>query len=109
MQAASILLLVLALPPLAASEAPAKEERTARAIAVVHLAESCASCHTKSSPKADPKALAVFDFERPDWPTMLTEERLPKFRLRLYEKLDEAGQRTLDLFISGELALRRRP
>jgi len=105
------LLLLLACssgPPLEAKLQSAEKQRSLADEVVKLTASSCASCHTKSSPEADPAALAVFDYERPDWPSMLSVERLDKFRSRARGKLDEAGRQTLDAFIAGELGLPRR-
>jgi hypothetical protein len=105
------LLLLLAIgcssgPPLE-PRASSPEERRALAAEVVKLtAASCASCHTRSSPSADPAALAIFDYERADWPSMLDEERLHSFRGRARGGLAELDRETLDRFISGELGLR---
>jgi hypothetical protein len=94
-------------PPLDPRTNPPDQQRTLADEVVRLTASSCATCHSRSSPKADPDALAVFDYDRPDWPSMLSEERLDKFRGRARGSLDEAGQKTLDAFIAGELGLRR--
>jgi hypothetical protein len=82
------------------------EERRSLAQEVVRLTQgTCASCHTKSLATAVPAALAVFDYDQEDWPSMLSAERLEMFRGRARGDLDEAGQRTLDAFIAAELYL----
>jgi hypothetical protein len=92
-------------PPLE-PKAETLEVRKSLAADVVRLTQaSCASCHTKSLATAVPAALAVFDYDRADWPSMLSAKRLEAFRGRARGNLDEAGQRTLDAFIAGELYL----
>jgi hypothetical protein len=45
--------------------------------AAVHdvLAQRCGECHEGSRPSAKPEALAVFDLDRPDWPTRFDSQR----------------------------------
>ena len=44
---------------------------------------TCGSCHTTSSPKANPKALAVYDLDRADWGATMSRARLTKLEHRL--------------------------
>jgi hypothetical protein len=67
----------------------------------------CGSCHLASQPTANPKALAIYNLDRDDWATMLTEQRLRNgFPRRLTARLDADGRQQLRRFIEAELALR---
>lgn len=87
---------------LAAADHAAARDRV-RADAKVH----CGSCHQSSLPTAKPAALAIYDLDRDDWASMLTESRLRGgFPRRLNGRLDEGGRQQLRRFIESELALR---
>jgi hypothetical protein len=103
-----LLLACTSAPPVEPRPNPPDEQRVLAAEVVRLTTSSCGKCHIKSSPDAVPGALAVFDYERADWPSMLSVERLHSYHGRLQGKFDEAGQRSLDRFIQGELSLRKK-
>jgi hypothetical protein len=70
----------------------------------------CGTCHQSSLPTAKPAALAIYNLDRDDWASMLTDERLRNgFPRRLNAQLDDAGRSQLRAFIEAELALRNAP
>src|SRR5262245_10175848 len=54
------------------------------------LRPRCGSCHTTSSPQAIPKALAVYDLDRPDWGATLSRARIASFEKRIAGRTDLA-------------------
>lgn len=72
-----------------------------------HAKTHCGTCHQSTLPTARPAALAIYDLDRDDWASMLTEPRLRNgFPRRLNARLDEGGRQQLRRFIEAELALR---
>lgn len=72
-----------------------------------HAKRYCGECHQASLPTAKPAALAIYNLDRDDWASMLTEERLRNgFPRRLNGRLDADGRQQLRRFIESELALR---
>jgi mono/diheme cytochrome c family protein len=67
---------------------------------------TCGSCHTTSSPQAQPKALAIYDLDRPDWGTTMSRKRLAKFSGRIAAKpnFSAAERVTLDEYVQALLA-----
>ena len=93
---------VAATPAVAA--APASEpvvaavdprEATRRAAHDV-LAEHCGECHESHRPTAKPKALAVFDLDKPDWPARFDDHKYKAALMRLSSK----GNAARDAFIA---------
>ncbi len=67
----------------------------------------CGKCHSKASPKVVPRALAVFDADRPDWCARLSKAQL-SFAL---ERFKGVGVSTAELervtaLVEAELASR---
>jgi mono/diheme cytochrome c family protein len=54
------------------------------------LAEHCGECHESHRPTAKPKALAVFDLDKPDWPSRFDEHKFNSALKRLAGKSDAA-------------------
>jgi len=54
------------------------------------LAEHCGECHEGHRPTAKPKALAVFDLDKPDWPSRFDEHKFNSALKRLAGKSDAA-------------------
>lgn len=67
---------------------------------------TCGTCHTTSSPLAVPKALAVYDLDRPDWGATMNRARLAKFSKRIAGKQDftDADRAALDEYVQVLLA-----
>jgi hypothetical protein len=93
---------VAATPAVAA--APASEpvvaavdprEATRRAAHDV-LAEHCGECHESHRPTAKPKALAIFDLDKPDWPARFDDHKYKAALMRLSSK----GNAARDAFIA---------
>jgi hypothetical protein len=54
------------------------------------LAEHCGECHESHRPTAKPKALAIFDLDKPDWPSRFDEHKFASALKRLAGKSDAA-------------------
>jgi hypothetical protein len=54
------------------------------------LAEHCGECHESHRPTAKPKALAIFDLDKPDWPTRFDEHKFNSALKRLAGRSDAA-------------------
>src|SRR5262245_25767911 len=54
------------------------------------LAEHCGECHEGHRSTAKPKALAVFDLDKPDWPSRFDEHKFASALKRLAGKSDAA-------------------
>jgi mono/diheme cytochrome c family protein len=65
------------------------------------IRSSCGTCHTTSSPQANPKALAIYDLERPDWGATMSRAQLDSFARRVAGKAEWAGEprATLDAYV----------
>jgi len=74
------------------------------------IRSSCGTCHTTSSPQANPKALAIYDLERPDWGATMSRAQLDSFGKRVAGKAEWAGEprATLDAYVA-ELRARSTP
>src|SRR5262245_56942066 len=83
--------------PAYAKPAEASLADQARAI----IASSCGTCHTTSSPQANPKALAIYDLDRPDWGATMSRAQLDSFSKRVAGKAEWAGEprATLDAYV----------
>jgi hypothetical protein len=68
----------------------------------------CGSCHTSTLPTAKPKAVAVFDLARDDWPRTMSVARLGKFEGRL-SSLDDSLKSLVKQFVRDETARRNAP
>lgn len=89
---------------------PEAEQGLARQQMRDHAKTHCGVCHQGSLASARPRALAVFDLDRDDWPVMLSTARLTgAFPRRIYSHLDEAGRQQLRRFVESELARRGGP
>jgi hypothetical protein len=93
------------------------------------LEKHCGECHREDSPRANPKALAIFNLNKPDFVSTMTDLHLKDARGRLENLLpaknddkkavqDEFGTfggtvtpaelKTFDEFVKAELARRSR-
>ena len=77
---------VAAAPVVAAAD---PREATRRAAHDV-LAEHCGECHEGHRSTAKPKALAIFDLDKPDWPSRFDEHKFSSALKRLAGKSDAA-------------------
>lgn len=68
----------------------------------------CGSCHTSTLPTAKPKAVAVFDLARDDWPRTMSVARLGKFEGRL-SSLDDSLKSLVKQFVRDETVRRKAP
>ena len=66
------------------------------------LAEHCGECHEGHRSNA-PKALAVFDLDKPDWPARFDEHKFKAALMRLASK-SAAARDTFIAFRDAELA-----
>ena len=97
-----LLLTELALVPVSSAADPRDDARRAAHDA---LAEHCGSCH-ESHRSTAPKALAVFDLDRPDWPSRFDDRRAQAALRRLADK--PAARAAFIAFRDAELAARPR-
>jgi hypothetical protein len=67
------------------------------------LAEHCGECHEGHRPTAKPKALAIFDLDKPDWPSRFDEHKFKSALGRLSSKSDAARDAFI-AFRDAELA-----
>jgi hypothetical protein len=67
------------------------------------LAEHCGECHEGHRPTAKPKALAVFDLDKPDWPARFDDHRYQAALMRLAKK-PTAARDAFIAFRDAELA-----
>jgi hypothetical protein len=99
---AAVVTLSLAFSAATWAETPFEAKRDeARAV----LDKHCGSCHREDSPRADPRALAVFNLKKPDWSASMSDERLRKARGRLSAATPDELLR-FDAFVAAELARR---
>jgi predicted CXXCH cytochrome family protein len=68
------------------------------------LAENCGECH-EGHRSTNPKALAVFDLDQPDWPARFTAPRFESALRRLVKKSEPASAAFI-AFRDAELAAR---
>jgi hypothetical protein len=66
------------------------------------LAEHCGECHESHRPTAKPKALAIFDLDKPDWPSRFDDHKYKAALMRLASKSD-AARDTFIAFRDAEL------
>jgi hypothetical protein len=85
--------------PAVASADP--REATRRAAHDV-LAQHCGECHESHRPTAKPKALAIFDLDKPDWPSRFDDHKYKAALMRLASKSD-AARDTFIAFRDAEL------
>jgi mono/diheme cytochrome c family protein len=102
-----------AAPPTAAS-AVASDDNTAPAVAAADprdatrraahdmLAQHCGECHESHRPTAKLKALAIFDLDKPDWPSRFDDHKYKAALMRLASKSD-AARDTFIAFRDAEL------
>jgi cytochrome c5 len=99
-----------AAPAVPYAVAPAADSTPAAAPLVDRAREiirpSCGTCHTASSPQANPKALAIYDLDRADWGATMSHAQLESFRKRVAGKTEWAGEprATLDAYVDELLA-----
>ena len=67
----------------------------------------CGKCHTSSLPTAKPKAVQVFDLDKPEWASTMSVHQLEKFGNRLNGLSDTLKSKVME-FVGTEMA-RRRP
>jgi hypothetical protein len=89
----------VATEPVVAAADP--REATRRAAHDV-LAEHCGECHEGHRPTAKPKALAIFDLDKPDWPSRFDDHKFGSALKRLASKSD-AARDTFIAFHDAEL------
>ena len=90
--------------PIAARE-PAPDPRAqVRQAAHDALAANCGECH-EGHRSTNPKALAIFDLDQPDWPTRFTPPRFESALRRLTKKSEPASAAFI-AFRDAELAAR---
>ena len=87
--------------PVAAAAAADPRDATRRAAHDV-LAEHCGECHESHRPTAKPKALAIFDLDKPDWPSRFDEHKYASALKRLAGRSD-AARDTFIAFRDAEL------
>jgi len=73
--------------PILGLVATARAEDRARPVIEKH----CGACHFPDAPKANPKALAVFDLSKPDWSATMTPAQLRNCVDRIRNLLPAAG------------------
>ncbi|HEX3473463.1 MAG TPA: hypothetical protein VHT91_00405 [Kofleriaceae bacterium] len=96
-----------ALAPAVAAREPAPDPRAqVRQAAHDALAANCGECH-EGHRSTNPKALAIFDLDQPDWPTRFTPPRFESALRRLVKKSEPASAAFI-AFRDAELAARRR-
>ena len=96
----------------AAAPEPAYAKRTDASLADQAreiIRSSCGTCHTTSLPTANPKALAIYDLDQPDWGATMSRAQLDSFSQRVAGKAEWAGEpkATLDAYVE-ELRARAR-
>jgi predicted CXXCH cytochrome family protein len=90
-------------PVVVAAREPAPDPRAqTRQAAHDALAENCGECH-EGHRSTNPKALAVFDLDQPDWPARFTPPRFESALRRLTKKSEPASAAFL-AFRDAELA-----
>ena len=89
-------------PVVVAAAAPDPREATRHA-AHEALVKHCGTCHESHRPTAKPKALAIFDLDKPDWPTRFDEHRFKSALARL-SKQSDAARDAFIAFRDAELA-----
>jgi hypothetical protein len=89
----------------APAAAPDPREATRRA-AHDALVEHCGECHEGHRATAKPKALAVFDLDRPDWPSQFDDHKYQAAAMRLSSKSAPARDAFV-AFRDAELAAAR--
>jgi len=72
------------------------------------LARHCGSCHEAHQPTANPKALAVFDLDQPDWPEHFDERRFA-VALQRFASKPAADKAAFVALRDAELAARAKP
>jgi predicted CXXCH cytochrome family protein len=85
-----------------APTAPADPRAATRQAAHDVLAEHCGECH-EGHRSTNPKALAVFDLDQPDWPSRFNEQRFGSALRRLGSK-PEPARAAFIAFRDAELA-----
>jgi predicted CXXCH cytochrome family protein len=92
-------------PVAVAAREPAPDPRAhVRQAAHDALAANCGECH-EGHRSTNPKALAIFDLDQPDWPTRFTPPRFES-ALRRLEKKSEPASAAFIAFRDAELAAR---
>ena len=66
------------------------------------LAEMCGECHESHRPTAKPKALAIFDLDKPDWPSRFDDHKYQAALMRLSKS--PTARDTFIAFRDAELA-----
>lgn len=88
----------------AADSAPTPLSEAARAI----LKQRCQPCHVGSSPRALPRALAIFDLDQQAWAATMKDEQLPKALGRIRgSAATKQEKRRFAAFVSEELKRRK--
>jgi len=94
-----------AAPVAVAAREPAPDPRAqVRQAAHDALAENCGECH-EGHRSTNPKALAIFDLDQPDWPARFTPPRFESALRRLVKKSEPASAAFV-AFRDAELAAR---
>jgi hypothetical protein len=100
-------MVLLSVPALAEAPAFGSREELRGQVHEILLAKSCRECHLGYLKTAKPKALAVFDLAKEDWPATMLDRQFRGLRGRLSEAATAAELDTVDRFIQAELAARR--
>jgi predicted CXXCH cytochrome family protein len=88
-----------------AAREPAPDPRAqVRRAAHDALAANCGECH-EGHRSTNPKALAIFDLDQPDWPARFTSPRFESALRRLVKKSEPASAAFI-AFRDAELAAR---
>jgi hypothetical protein len=94
-------------PPVAQNAPPPIDPREAtRHAAHDALVEHCGECHEGHRPTAKPKALAVFDLDRADWPSQFDAHKYDAAAKRLASK-SPAARDAFIAFRDAELAAQK--
>jgi predicted CXXCH cytochrome family protein len=92
-------------PMTVAAREPAPDPRAqVRQAAHDALAENCGECH-EGHRSTNPRALAIFDLDQPDWPARFTAPRFESALRRLVKKSEPASAAFI-AFRDAELAVR---
>jgi hypothetical protein len=86
------------------NELAAKREGTSSTNEVREIIRpKCGSCHTSTSPSANPRACSVFDLAQDKWQARMNVEQLGKFQNRL-TSLPDSLKMKIDKFVKREIA-----
>jgi len=98
---------LVAPPPMPAVAIPAVDRELDQVRRAAHavLMERCLPCHSRSAPGANPRALAIYDLDEPDWWRRLTPARFPGLLGRL-RSASAAQRQAVTTFVDTERRIR---